>query len=371
MSTNKILKVELGERGYDIVIGQNLINEAGEYIKKIARGGYVYVVTDENVATAHLKSFKNSLKKAEIKTFDVILKPGEKTKSFKVFEKLLDSLFELKTPERKSVIVAFGGGVIGDLTGFAASVLMRGVDFIQIPTTLLSQVDSSVGGKTGINNKFGKNLIGAFYQPRLVLADIYALNTLPKREFLAGYAEVVKYGLLGDKEFFNWLENNLKKVLAKDVEALKYIIHKSCEAKADIVARDEKESDVRALLNLGHTFGHALEQQMGYSGKLLHGEAVAIGMVFAFFLSEKLGYCSKSDVEKVTSHLKKAGLPVHPSQIKKKWDVKEIMEIISHDKKVVDGKVVFILVKGIGDAFIEKSIDRKFVSDTIKMFLKV
>jgi 3-dehydroquinate synthase len=358
----EILKLDLGSRSYDIVIGSGLLENAGKYIEAAVKYSKAVIITDSNIP----KEYVEQIEKVRDVAGVITLPAGEKTKSFERLEGLLNSIFETCTPDRNTLLIALGGGVIGDLVGFAASILLRGVNFIQIPTTLLSQVDSSVGGKTGINNKFGKNLIGSFYQPKLVLADIDTLQTLSEREFLAGYAEVVKYGLINDAEFFDWLDANLEKIKRKDADALKYIIAKSCRAKADIVAKDEKEADVRALLNLGHTFGHALEQKMGYDGSLVHGEAVAVGMVFAFTLSKNLGLCGDSDVDAVRNHLKRAGLPVSPLEIAKKWDADELMQSMMHDKKVSGGKMVFILARAIGDTFIKKDIDTGVISDTIQ-----
>ena len=260
MSEFRKLEVELENRSYDIIIGENLLEKAGDFIYKVTKHKHFIIVTDDNIPEEYAEKIVVSLG-ADANVQIIRIKAGEASKSFASLEELLDNIFAT-LPERSVTLIALGGGVIGDLTGFAASIVLRGVNFIQIPTTLLSQVDSSVGGKTGINNKYGKNLVGSFYQPKLVLIDIKTLNTLPHRELLAGYAEVVKYGLINDREFFNWLDKNLSAILAKDPEALKYIIYKSCEAKAKIVSEDEKEGGKRALLNLGHTFGHALEQQL-------------------------------------------------------------------------------------------------------------
>ncbi|MCE3232789.1 MAG: 3-dehydroquinate synthase [Rickettsiaceae bacterium] len=364
MGTPEIVKVDLGDRSYDIVIGDGLLKDAAKYIGAIKYSNAI-IVTDENIP----QKFVGQVSKIDRLAGVITLPSGEKTKSFGQLEDLLNKIYGICAPDRNTLLIALGGGVIGDLTGFAASILLRGINFIQIPTTLLSQVDSSVGGKTGINNKFGKNLIGSFYQPKLVLADIDTLQTLSEREFLAGYAEVVKYGLINDAEFFDYLETNLDKIKAKDTSALKYIIAKSCKAKADIVAQDEREGGARALLNLGHTFGHALEQQMGYDGKLVHGEAVAVGMVFAFHLSHNLEFASQSDVEKVREHLTKAGLPVSTSDIASKWDAQELMKIMKHDKKVSDGKMVFILANGIGQSFIKKDIAENCIFATIESFI--
>jgi 3-dehydroquinate synthase len=364
MSAPEILEVDLGSRSYDIVIGSGLLADAKSYIEKIKYSKAV-IVTDSNIP----KNYVEQIEKIRDVAGIITLPAGEGTKSFSRLEGLLNGIFEACTPDRNLLLIALGGGVIGDLTGFAASILLRGVNFIQIPTTLLSQVDSSVGGKTGINNKFGKNLVGSFYQPKLVLADIDTLATLSEREFLAGYAEVVKYGLINDADFFKWLDSNIDKIKNKDKATLQHIISKSCKAKADIVAKDEREADMRALLNLGHTFGHALEQQMGYDGLLVHGEAVAIGMVFAFQLSKNLGCCSQNDIDLVKAHLKKAGLPTSPLNIADKWDADSLMKIMTQDKKVSDGKMVFILANAIGASFIKKDIDASVILDTIESFI--
>lgn len=368
MKEFKKLKVDLENRSYEIIIGDNLLEKAGDFIYGVTKHQHFIIVTDDNIPEQYASKIVVSLG-AEANVQIIRIKAGESSKSFSSLEDLLDNIFAT-LPERNVTLIALGGGVIGDLTGFAASILLRGVNFIQIPTTLLSQVDSSVGGKTGVNNKYGKNLIGSFYQPKLVLIDIKTLNTLPQRELLAGYAEVVKYGLINDREFFNWLDNNLDKILAKDAEALKHIIYKSCEAKAKIVEEDEKEGGKRALLNLGHTFGHALEQQAGYDGKLVHGEAVAIGMVMAFTMSQKMGICTQDDVNFVREHLLKAGLPVSPLDIKASWDKPQLLKAMSQDKKVSDGKLVFILAKEIGDCFIEKNVDVNIVCDIVNSFCK-
>lgn len=365
MTNSETLKLELGDRSYEIVIGSGLLPSVWERIAKIAKPSQVIIVTDENIPNKYVTSLQKSI---GCTNHLITLKPGEERKSFRGVEYLLDRIFE-HSPDRKTLLIALGGGVIGDITGFAASILLRGVDFIQIPTTLLAQVDSSVGGKTGVNNKSGKNLIGSFYQPRLVLADTEILKDLPQREFLSGYAEVVKYGLINDAEFFNWLDAHIDKILAKDAESLQYIVRKSCESKASIVAKDEREGGVRALLNLGHTFGHALEHQTGYSDKLRHGEAVAIGMVFAFELSVKMGLCKADSVDKIKAHLAKAGLPVSPLTVSKKWDIDALMQAMLQDKKANSGKMVFILAKDIGKCFIEKNIDEAVVREVVKGFV--
>jgi 3-dehydroquinate synthase len=314
------------------------------------------IVTDDNVAALHLNTLTDSLVASKI-TFDSIVLPaGEGSKNFATLQKLLDQLLTLRV-ERRDTVIALGGGVIGDLTGFAAAVLRRGMAFIQIPTSLLAQVDSSVGGKTGINTEHGKNLVGAFHQPKLVLADVSVLGSLSRRELMAGYAEVAKYGLLGNAEFFTWLEKNSESLIAGDLPALSHAVLTSCQMKADIVAADEREGGVRALLNLGHTFGHALEAEAGYGGSLLHGEAVAIGMVQAFKLSAALGYCDAAESDRVVRHLSQVGLPTTPRQAG--LNHAEPTVLIDHmrqDKKVEDGKMTFILARAIGDAFITRDI---------------
>jgi 3-dehydroquinate synthase len=378
MSEHETLEVKLGERSYDIVVGSRLIEKAGGRMLEVLPSKKVFIVTDDNVAPLYLGKLQSSLRDAGITHNYFITKHGEQSKSFSNLEKLLDAIFETN-PDRKTTLIALGGGVVGDLTGFAASIILRGINFIQIPTTLLAQVDSSVGGKTGINNKFGKNLIGAFHQPLLVLADTDTLATLPKREFAAGYAEVVKYGLIGDIKFFDWLnqevnsclENNenVLEELQKNITALKTIIKQSCGEKANIVSQDEREGGIRALLNLGHTFGHALEKAMGYSDKLLHGEAVSIGMVFAFKLSQKMGLCEQAEVIKVINHLKSAGLPTSPLEIKNNWgyvwNADDLMNSMRQDKKAFSGKMTFILVRGIGQSFIENNIPETIIRELV------
>jgi 3-dehydroquinate synthase len=347
--------VPLGNRSYDIVIGHGLLTEAGTRIRQKR----VCIITDKNVAKHHLPALEKSLKEAGTEVHTLILPAGEKTKSFKCLQQVIDFVLNLSI-ERNFTLIAFGGGVIGDLTGFAASSILRGIDFVQIPTTLLSMVDSSVGGKTGINTAQGKNLVGAFYQPKLVLMDLNLLSTLPSREFASGYAEVVKYGLINNPNFFEWLDKNIRSIKKRNPETLIHAITESCKAKRDIVAADERESNVRALLNLGHTFGHALEAETGFSRKLLHGEGVAIGMVQAFQLSANLGLCSAADVETTKAHLKKAGLPItYPG-----LSPDALLHHMKKDKKVKDGKMVFILSKGIGQAFISSSVEE---ADVLKL----
>ncbi len=354
--TAEKVTVDLGDRAYDILVGPDLIENAGDLIKPLLKRGRVVIVTDRNVADRHLAVLEKSLDAANIRSTAFVLPAGEKTKNFDQLQSLLSDLLDADV-ERGDLVIALGGGVIGDLTGFAASILRRGVDFAQIPTSLLAQVDSSVGGKTGINVPQGKNLVGAFHQPKLVLADISALKTLPPRELRAGYAEVVKYGLIDDAPFFNWLEANVGKIMAGDSETLTHAIVKSCQSKARIVALDEREGGVRALLNLGHTFGHALEAATGFSDRLIHGEGVAIGMVMAFNLSAKLGLCSGQDAVRTARHLDAAGLPTKLSDIPGDLpDAGRLIELMAQDKKVVDGTLTFILAKAIGSAFITRDV---------------
>ena len=351
------VRVELGDRAYDILVGPGLVAEAGKHLSPLLRRKRVAIVTDETVGKLHLPVLEKSLDAAGIRHSAIRLPAGESTKSFAQLEKLTEWLLGEEI-ERGDLVIALGGGVIGDLTGFAAAILRRGIDFAQIPTTLLSQVDSSVGGKTGINTKHGKNLAGAFHQPRLVLADTDVLTTLPMREFLAGYAEVVKYGLIGDRDFFEWLEENLDRLKEGDVEARIHAIVKSCEAKAATVAADEREGGVRALLNLGHTFGHALEAATGFSDRLVHGEGVAVGMALAFELSARLGLCPGQDAVRVRRHLARAGLPCSLADVPGDLpDAEGLIALMGQDKKVVDGKLTFILAHGIGEAFITRDVD--------------
>jgi len=361
---NETIRVGLGERSYDILVGEGLLGGAGGLLTPFARGT-VPVVADSHVAKLHLDPLVASLTKAGIRTIPIVLPPGEGTKSFAGLEKLVTELLRANV-DRGGLIVALGGGVIGDLVGFAAGVLKRGVDFAQIPTTLLSQVDSSVGGKTAINVPEGKNLVGMFHQPRIVIADIATLKTLPKRELLAGYAEVVKYGALGDAKFFDWLEANGTRALAGDTVALTRIVAHSCQMKADIVARDERETGERALLNLGHTFGHALEAATGYSDRLLHGEGVAIGTVLALQLSAKLGLSPASDAERFAKHLSAVGLPATIADIPgPRPDADTLIAAMAHDKKVKDGKLTFVLAKGLGHAFTARDVPMDAVREIL------
>jgi 3-dehydroquinate synthase len=362
----KTVRVDLADRGYDILVGPNLIARAGEHLKPLLRRARVAIVTDETVARLHLPALRASLDGARIRHDAKILPQGEGTKSFAELQRLTEWLLEAGV-ERGDLVLALGGGVIGDLTGFAAGVLKRGVAFAQIPTTLLAQVDSSVGGKTAINAKQGKNLIGLFHQPRIVIADTALLATLPRRELLAGYAEVVKYGALGDAKFFDWLEANAARAMAGDETAMVQAVAHSCRMKAQIVARDERETGDRALLNLGHTFGHALEAATGFSDRLIHGEGVAIGMALAFQLSVKLGLCPGQDAQRFVAHLKNVGLPSAIGDIPgPRASAEELVGHMAHDKKVSDGKLTFILLRGLGQAFVTRDVPIEAVKEVLK-----
>jgi 3-dehydroquinate synthase len=355
---NVSIKVPLPEREYNIEIGQDLLSTSSDYIFPLLRRQKVVIVTDENVAALHLETLENSLDAAKIFHSTLTLPPGEATKSWTYLQKTVDFLLEEKT-ERADVIIALGGGVIGDLVGFAAAILRRGVSFVQIPTSLLAQVDSSVGGKTGINTSQGKNLVGAFHQPSLVLSDVEVLNTLQKRDFMSGYGEVVKYGLLGSEDFFVWLEKNGSALVTGDITARLEAVRMSCQIKVDIVAKDETEQGDRALLNLGHTFSHALEAATGYSNRLMHGEGVAIGCVLAFELSARLGLCPQEAPSRVRAHLQKMGMKTEIADIKGSLPAAaELLLIMAQDKKVVGGKLNFVLVNDIGKSFMTSDIDK-------------
>ena len=343
-------------RSYDIHIGSGLLESCASLISPLLKRDFVAIVTDENVAKSHLEGLTQTLDRAEITHVTKIMPPGEASKSFTGLETLMHWLLDNKV-ERQDMVIALGGGVIGDLTGFAAAILRRGVRFTQIPTTLLAQVDSSVGGKTGINVPQGKNLVGAFHQPSLVLADLDVLQTLPDREFRAGYAEIVKYAAICDRPFFDWLEDNLEALNNRNNDALSFAIAKSCQTKADIVAQDEKEHGARALLNLGHTFAHAYENLTGYSENLLHGEAVGLGIAQAVQLSVLLGICPEADAQALVNHLAKAGLPVSQADIKGgPFKATDLVNAMVQDKKVSQGVMTFILMKAIGEAFITNEV---------------
>ncbi|HML13410.1 MAG TPA: 3-dehydroquinate synthase [Xanthobacteraceae bacterium] len=351
-----IVNVPLGERGYDIAIGRGLIADLGKRIAALRPGAAAAIVSDEIVAARYLAQAESALNAAGVRASRVVVPAGEASKSWHVLESLCEQLLAARI-ERGDLVVALGGGVVGDLAGFAAAIVRRGLSVVQVPTTLLAQVDSSVGGKTGINSAHGKNQIGAFYQPMLVIADTALLDTLPAREFRAGYAEVVKYGLIGDAGFFAWLEANWRDVLSGG-PAREHAIATSCRAKAITVANDERESGERALLNLGHTFGHALEAAAGFSHRLLHGEAVAIGMALAFAFSARRGLLAPAEAARVERHLAAVGLPTKPSDVAFAWPGADaLMALMAQDKKARRGKLTLILARGIGASFVAPDTD--------------
>jgi len=368
-----VVPVALGERAYDIVIGRGQLTTLGARIKALRVSAKTVIVTDANVAKQHLAAAEAALKAAGIDSSSIVVAPGEGSKTYATFEKVCEEIIAARI-ERGDLVVALGGGVIGDLAGFASASVRRGLDFVQVPTTLLAQVDSSVGGKTGINSRQGKNLIGAFHQPVLVIADTALLDTLPPREFRAGYAEMAKYGLLGDAAFFAWLEKNWQDVFAGGQASgsfgREHAIAVCCRGKAGVVARDERESGERALLNLGHTFGHAFEAGCGFSDRLLHGEAVALGTCLAFEFSARKGLISPDDSRRAAAHLAAVGLPTHIKDVRGGVpSVDALMDLIAQDKKVKRGKLTFILVRGIGQAFVENDVDaaevRAFLADKL------
>jgi 3-dehydroquinate synthase len=346
------LRVDLGERGYDILVGPGLIGRAGAEILPLLRRRQAVIVTDETVARHHLAPLRASLEEHGVAQRAVVLPPGEGTKDLSHFGRLVDEILGGGI-ERGTMLVALGGGVVGDIAGFAAATLLRGIDFVQIPTTLLAQVDSSVGGKTAINTSVGKNLLGAFYQPRLVLADTASLATLPRREVRAGYGEIVKYGLIRDAEFFDWLEGEGQAVCDLEPAALSRAVIVSCRMKAVIVAADEREEGDRALLNFGHTFGHALEAETGFGDRLLHGEAVALGMMLAFDFAVRLGLASGQDSHRVRRHLAAAGLPTELAAAGLSGSAADrLLAHMGKDKKVRDGAITLILPRRIGEVFV-------------------
>jgi 3-dehydroquinate synthase len=361
--------VALGDRAYDIVIGRDVLASLGARVAALRPGARTAIVTDRTVAKHWLEKAEASLAAAGIATARIIVDEGEGSKTYAGLERVSEALIAARI-ERNDLVIALGGGVVGDLAGFAAAILRRGVDFVQVPTSLLAQVDSSVGGKTGINSPQGKNLLGAFHQPVLVIADTAVLDTLSPRQFRAGYAEVAKYGVLGDEAFFTWLEKNHAD-LFKGSAAREYAVATSCRAKAAIVSRDERESGERALLNLGHTFGHALEAATGFSDRLFHGEGVAIGMVLAAELSAELGMISGQDAARVQRHLADAGLPTHLQDIagfaqEGLTDADALMTLMAQDKKVKRGKLTFILLEAVGRAVIVPDVEPALVRDFLK-----
>lgn len=363
MPSATTIPVALGPRSYDILIGAGLLDEAGGLIARLRPGARAAIVTDKTVAGFHLPRLEASLSAAGIRHDALAIEPGEASKRFEIFADLCDRVLETRI-ERGDFVVALGGGVVGDLAGFVAAVVRRGVGLVQIPTTLLAQVDSSVGGKTGINSRHGKNLIGTFHQPSLVIADPAVLDTLPARDFKAGYAEVVKYGLINDAAFFAWLETNWRQVVSGGA-AREQAIATSCRAKATIVARDETETGERALLNLGHTFGHALEVLTDYdSSRLVHGEGVAIGMTLAHEFSARLGLCRDEDVKRVRAHLRDVGLPTGISDLKGlDMSADAILAAMAQDKKVRQGRLTLILTRGIGQSFVAHDIETLLLRD--------
>lgn len=355
------LKVELANRSYPIHIGRNLIADASLILPHLKRK-HVAIVTNTTVAPLYLDKLTQTLQAAGVSVIPIILPDGEAYKNTETLNKIYDALLQNRC-ERSTTLIALGGGVIGDLTGYAAATYLRGVPFIQIPTTLLSQVDSSVGGKTGINHPLGKNMIGAFYQPQLVLADIDTLQTLPAREFSAGMAEVIKYGLIRDVAFFDWLELNIAKLMALDEATLSYAIYRSCQNKAEVVAIDEHENGERALLNLGHTFGHAIENAMGY-GVWLHGEAVAAGTMMAADLSQRMGWLTGDEVKRIFALLAAANLPLDAPKL----GLEKYLDLMQLDKKVADGKIRLVLQQGIGKAVITSDYDAEKLKQTLALW---
>ena len=367
MTGMETVRVELGERAYDIVVGAGQMARLGEAVLQRFGKRRAFIVTDEHVAPHWLVAARDGLDANGIESKHYILPTGESTKSFEQLERLLDWLLGERIG-RDGIVVALGGGVVGDLAGFAAAITLRGLDFVQVPTTLLAQVDSSVGGKTAINTAHGKNLVGSFHQPGLVVIDTAVLSTLSEREVLAGYAEVVKYGLIRDPGFFEWLEGNGERLLAGDPATRRVAVVESCKAKARIVAADERETGDRALLNFGHTFGHALEAEVGYDGGVLHGEAVSIGMILALDLSHRMGLCPGQDVDRARRHFASMGLPMDIASIAgaRGWDAGTLIDHMRHDKKVLAGRMRFILARGIGDAFVTADVDEKDVAGVLK-----
>lgn len=368
MPVESLIPVALGERSYDILIGQGLLAEAGPLIAPVLPQPRAIIVTDRTVAGHHLEPLQSALSAQGVAAPAVIIPPGEGSKDFASLAQLMGQILDLR-PDRKTALIALGGGVVGDLTGFAASILLRGVPFVQVPTTLLSQVDSSVGGKTGINMPQGKNLVGAFHQPLRVLIDTATLATLPVRELKAGLAEVVKYGLIDDPAFFGWLEEHLPAVLSRAPEALTHAIGQSCRNKARIVALDETETGPRALLNLGHTFGHALEKLAGFSDTLLHGEAVAIGCAMAYGFSAAEGLCPAEDAGRAIALIRHAGLPVHPAQCGLHAEAAAMVPLMYQDKKAEGGRLRFILTRGLGRGFIEDGVDPARLAAFLEAYL--
>ncbi len=363
------LHVPLGKQAYDIIIGQGLLVNTAKWLQLVLPSSRAVVIADAAIADAYAQPVLHSLQDNGVKCELITLDGGEQSKGFPAYEKLMNDLLALQ-PDRKTTLIAVGGGVIGDLVGFAASTLLRGVPLIQIPTTLLSQVDSSVGGKTGINTAFGKNLIGSFYQPKRVIIDIDTLHSLPKRELLAGYAEIVKYAALGDDGFMSWLEENGEKLLSLNWLSLMHAIKQCLSMKAEIVEWDAHEQNMRALLNLGHTFGHALEAEAGYDGRLLHGEGVSIGMVMAAKLSADLGMCDASVEQRLAAHLKRHDMPTKPADIAGvDWNADAICSHFGQDKKAHNGNLAFVLLRAMGEAELVRDVPAKAARKVVEHFL--
>ena len=361
----KILKVITPQGKYPIIIGHNIILDLGTYLKPILNNKRVFIITSRKIIKIYEKKLLNILNKNNIEAFLIAINDGENQKNFHTISKISNTLLK-KGIDRNDSIIAFGGGVIGDIAGFVSSITLRGMQFIQIPTTLLAQVDSSVGGKTGVNTSQGKNLIGTFFQPKVVIIDTSFLSSLPKRELLSGYAEIVKYGLIMDYAFFKWLELNGKKIIDLEKKILIKSIYNSCKNKAKIVNKDEKEKNVRALLNLGHTFGHAIESINKYKKNINHGEAVSIGIVFALKLSQELNLLNKETVEKIINHLKYVGLPTNlPPSFRKKTTLRQFLSAMKKDKKVKKGKINLVLLEKIGKAFVTSKFSEKKLNKVI------
>jgi len=362
------LAVSLRERSYDVLIGSGLLERAGACLAPVLPQKRAVIVTDETVASLHLETVKRALAETAIETTEIIVPAGEGSKSLETFATVTDRLLE-RGVERRTAIIALGGGVIGDLAGFAAAATLRGLPFVQMPTTLLAQVDSSVGGKTGINTRRGKNLLGAFHQPLLVLADVGSLATLPVRQLRAGYAEIVKAGLIGDAGFFAWCESHGAALIAGDQDLQAEAVLRAASFKASVVGDDEREekpNDGRALLNLGHTFAHALERETGYSDAVLHGEAVAIGLGLAFRLSARLGLAPATDAERILRHLDEVGLPAELSRLNRRFSAASLLHHMRHDKKVRDGAITFVLARGIGQAYTSRDVPAEAVIDLLR-----
>ena len=362
------LSVALSSTSYDVVIGEDLLARAGALLAPRIEQKRAVVVTDENVARLHLPALLKGLAATAITASQIVVPAGEASKSLESWASVVDQLLEARV-ERRTTVIALGGGVVGDLAGFAAATTLRGLPFVQMPTTLLSQVDSSVGGKTGVNTVRGKNLVGAFYQPRMVLADTATLASLPPRELRAGYAEIAKAGLIGDAAFFAWCEANGAAVIGGDREAQAEAIRRACAFKAAVVGDDEREekpNDGRALLNLGHTFGHALEAEYGYTGGLLHGEGVAVGLGLAFRLSARLGHCSSDDTDRVVSHIAAMGMPAELGMLNRRFSAATLIGHMRRDKKVRDGSLKFVLARGIGQTFTSGDVPVEAVTDLLR-----